>query len=200
MVFKLYNYIKYRLERFLAQKVAVAELKRRKVEFNPQKVQFKGFCRIRIVGGGKFGDGFICNSGPIFSMGAGTRSKIDVGPNGILEIGKQSGISNTTISCAKRVFIGDYVNIGDGCMIMDSDYHSTNWEERKDRTLDKQNAKSADVVIGDYVFIGARSLICKGVTIGERSIIAAGSVVVKDIPADCIAGGNPAKVIKLINA
>jgi acetyltransferase-like isoleucine patch superfamily enzyme len=56
------------------------------------------------------------------------------------------------------------------------------------------------VIIEDDVFIGARSVICKGVTIGARSIIAAGSVVVKDIPADCIAGGNPCKVIKYLNS
>ena len=46
------------------------------------------------------------------------------------------------------------------------------------------------------MFVGARSIILKGVTIGEHSIIAAGSVVTTDIPADCIAGGNPCKVIK----
>lgn len=199
MLFRFYNFIKYRVIGFLSQKAAVAELRRRKVEFNSENVKFKGFCRIRLVGEAKIGDGFICNSGPIFSMTACTRSKIDVGPNGKIEIGIQSGISNTTISCAKHIVIGNYVNVGDGCLIMDSDYHSVNWQDRKDRLIDKQNAKSADVIIGDYVFIGARSIICKGVTIGERSIIAAGSVVVKDIPADCVAGGNPAKVVKKLN-
>ena len=53
-------------------------------------------------------------------------------------------------------------------------------------------------MIGDNAFIGARSIIQKGVTIGEKAIIAAGSVVVKDIPPMCIAAGNPAKVIKYL--
>ena len=57
---------------------------------------------------------------------------------------------------------------------------------------------SSPIVIEDDVFIGVNCIILKGVTIGARSIIAAGSVVTKSIPADCIAGGNPAKVIRLL--
>ena len=49
------------------------------------------------------------------------------------------------------------------------------------------------------MFVGTNCIICKGVAIGDRSIISAGSVVVKDVPTDCIVGGNPAKVIKYIN-
>ena len=79
---------------------------------------------------------------------------------------------------------------------MDTNFHSTDWRKREHREEDVADAKTAPVVIEDYVFIGARGIICKGVRIGEHSIIAAGSVVVKDIPANCIAGGNPCKVIK----
>lgn len=61
-----------------------------------------------------------------------------------------------------------------------------------------QIGKAAQVQIGNNVFIGTRSIICKGITIGDRSIIAAGSVGVKDIPADEVWGGNPAKFIKHI--
>ena len=83
-------------------------------------------------------------------------------------------------------------------MINDSNHHSLNWEDRCDKNMDKINAVSAPIVINDYVFIGAKSIIQKGVTIGEKCIIAAGSVVIKDLPPDCIAGGNPAKVIKYL--
>lgn len=65
-----------------------------------------------------------------------------------------------------------------------------------DSSIDTKSAKRCPVIIEDHVFIGARSIITKGVTIGEKSIIAAGSVVVSDIPSNCIAGGNPCKIIK----
>lgn len=55
---------------------------------------------------------------------------------------------------------------------------------------------SAPIVVEDDVWVGAHSIILKGVTIGARSIIGAGSVVTKSIPADCVAAGNPCRVIK----
>ncbi|MFO7824545.1 MAG: sugar O-acetyltransferase [Cyclobacterium sp.] len=54
------------------------------------------------------------------------------------------------------------------------------------------------VTIGSDVWVGGGAIICPGVSIGDRSIIAAGSVVTKDIPSDVLAGGNPARVIKSI--
>jgi len=58
---------------------------------------------------------------------------------------------------------------------------------------------AADVIIKDNCWLGAGSTICPGVTIGENSVIGAGSVVIKDIPANCVAAGNPCKVIREIN-
>ena len=58
--------------------------------------------------------------------------------------------------------------------------------------------KCAPVVIEDNVFIGARCIILKGVTIGENSVVGAGSVVTKSIPANEIWAGNPAKFIRKI--
>lgn len=140
---------------------------------------------------------FIVNSGP--SSGIGTSmSKISVANGATLRIGNYVGVSSTTILVNNSIVIGDYVNIGGGAFLTDSNHHSSNWEDRADRIIDIQNAKTAPIVIGDYVFIGARCMILKGVTIGEKTIIAAGSVVVNDIPANCIAGGNPCKVIKHI--
>jgi acetyltransferase-like isoleucine patch superfamily enzyme len=54
-------------------------------------------------------------------------------------------------------------------------------------------------VIGDNVFLGANSIILKGVVIGENTVIGAGSVVVDDVPPNCVAVGNPAKVVRLNN-
>lgn len=106
-------------------------------------------------------------------------------------------MSNTAIICTKSISIGDNVKIGAGCLLMDSNFHSLDYEMRRNSSLDGKNAVSSPIIIEDDVFIGARSIICKGVIIGARSIIAAGSVVIKSIPPDCIAGGNPCVVIKM---
>lgn len=141
------------------------------------------------------GNDFIVNSGPLFGIGD-SMSKIIVKEGSQLSIGNSSGISSTTILCNESITIGDFVNVGAGTMINDSNHHSIDWKVREDRALDQLKAQKAPIVIGDYVFIGARCIINKGVTIGPKTIIASGSVVVKDIPGNCIAGGNPCKVIK----
>ena len=84
-------------------------------------------------------------------------------------------------------------------MIFDTNFHSTNWQDRADRDIDTQKAKTSPIHIGDYAFIGAHCIIGKGITIGEKSIIAAGSVVTRDVPACEIWGGNPANFIKKID-
>lgn len=127
-----------------------------------------------------------------------TRSQIVVLPGAILQIGDNTGMSQVSITCKCSIIIGDYVTIGAGTMIYDTNFHCTDWRIRRTHSEDLESSKNAPVIIENDVFIGARSIICKGVTIGARSIIAAGSVVVKDIPADCIAGGNPCRVINYI--
>lgn len=116
--------------------------------------------------------------------------------NAELKIGNDTGISQSAIVCTSSVVIGDNVKIGGGTRIYDTDFHSLDWQTRKCRHLDLKSKKSLPIYIGNYVFIGARSIILKGVTIGDRSIIAAGSVVTKSIPENEIWGGNPAKFIR----
>lgn len=142
-----------------------------------------------------FGKALYLNGGGIT---AAQRMQIIVSGGGKLCMGDYTGISSSSIFCKDEIIIGNHVNIGAECIIIDSNFHSTNWQDRADRRKDVQNARTAPIKIGDYVFIGTRCIINKGVTIGEKSIIAAGSVVVKDIPANCVAGGNPCKVIKFI--
>lgn len=115
-----------------------------------------------------------------------------------LTIDDNSGMNGVMVYCSKAVTIGKNVKIGGGTRITDSNHHSLDYKIRR-TSEDVNNAKSAPVTIGDDVFIGANCYIGKGVTIGERSIVAAGSVVVKSIPQDEIWGGNPAKFIKKIN-
>ena len=168
------------------------------VKYNPLKCKISPNTKIFISRNGRLsiGEGFICRSYPQ-GIGNHNGTKIVV-RGGQLTIGVNSGISNVVIHCHNKIEIGDYVNIGDGVMIFDTNFHSTSWIDRADRGVDIKKAISKPIYIKNYAFIGARSIINKGVTIGERAVIAAGSVVVKDIPADCIAGGNPCRVIKYL--
>ena len=124
----------------------------------------------------------------------------------IIEIGDRVGMSSTCLWAKERITIGNDVNIGGDCLIMDNDAHPVDYMQRRSVFIknvgkDVYSSKigTSPVEIGDDVWIGARCQILKGVHIGARSIIAAGSVVTKDIPSDVIAGGNPCKVIKRMN-
>lgn len=109
-------------------------------------------------------------------------------------IGDNVGISGSTICASHSVTIGNNVLIGSGCLITDTDAHPLDWRDRRDGHDEKK--RSTPVIIGNDVFIGARCIILKGVTIGDRAIIGAGSVVSKDVPADCVVAGNPAVVVR----
>ena len=160
-------------------------------------VRFLGQCLLHISPDSdvRIGSGFVCRSGAEYAMDSLPYSKITTSPKAFLSIGDNVGMSNTVINCRQSITIGNNVKIGTGCLIMDSNFHSSDWRVRRSES-DIKDAKSSPVTLCDDAFIGAGTIICKGVTIGERSMIAAGSVVVSDIPADCIAGGNPCKVIK----
>jgi len=142
----------------------------------------------------EIGNNFICRSGFRGHILGDELSSFHI--SGGVRIGDDSGMSATNINCAESIMIGSHVLIGAGCLITDSNHHSLDWKERC--LKGDKNIKNAPIKICDYVFIGAKSIVLKGVTIGEKSIIAAGSVVVNDIPANCIAGGNPCRVIKLL--
>ncbi len=116
---------------------------------------------------------------------------------GKIEIGNGSGFSSVIIYSKEYVKIGNNVMVGGDVRIYDNDFHSLNYEHRRDGKTDRDNVKSAMVIIEDDVFIGATSIILKGVKIGARSIIGAGSVVsLKEIPPDSLVAGNPARIIK----
>lgn len=106
-----------------------------------------------------------------------------------------SGLNGALVYVTDSVFIGKNVKIGGGTKIFDTDFHPLSFEIRR---TSNNGTKSAPIFIEDDVFIGTSCLILKGVHIGARSIVAAGSVVVKSIPSDEIWGGNPAKFIKKI--
>ncbi|MEN0054757.1 MAG: acyltransferase [Mucilaginibacter sp.] len=122
---------------------------------------------------------------------------IAVTQGAVLEIGDHSGFSGVSIYCSNSIKIGKYVNCGGNVCIWDTDFHPLDYEARRVHDISKIN--NSPIVIGDDAFIGANSIILKGVTIGERSIVGAGSVVTKSIPANQIWAGNPAKFIRMID-
>lgn len=114
-----------------------------------------------------------------------------VGHGAIILIGNNVGVSGCTISASKSIRIGNNVLIGSGAIVTDSDAHAIDPEDRRQGGLGLTNP----VIIEDDVFIGARAIILKGVTIGQGSVIGAGAVVAKSVPPYSVAVGNPAKIV-----
>jgi len=194
VITKLFSKIKQTFLRFWWQAYGIGNLYYAKANFST--IYFNGRCVTNLRGKVNFGKDIIINSSPFYCIDNDCCSKIIVSKDANLSIGDFSGISNTVIYTKQSITIGNHVNIGAGCLIIDSNFHSTDWNLRFDRTKDVQNAKNAPIEIKDLAFIGARSIICKGVTIGEHSIIAAGSVVACSVPDNELWGGVPAKFIK----
>jgi acetyltransferase-like isoleucine patch superfamily enzyme len=115
-----------------------------------------------------------------------------------IEIGNHVGMSGGAICCKGRVTIGDYALLGANTIIADNDMHPVKAENRQYNN-DSADIPAMNVVIGRNVWIGADVYICKGVMIGENTVIGAKSVVTKSIPANCVAAGIPAKVIKMLD-
>jgi|SRR5687768_5944843 len=138
---------------------------------------------------------------------------------GILLIFKYGGAisigENCYIGDHSRIWSGENVKIGNSVFvshnvnIMDTNSHEINAFEREyshKKLLEnglpskKGNIETKPVIIEDHVWIGFNAIILKGVRIGQGAIIAAGSVITKDIPAYTLVGGNPAKIIRhLVN-
>jgi len=103
-----------------------------------------------------------------------------------LKLGKNSFInSGCKLRCHKEITIGDNCAISHDFTVMDSDAHALNGSRNTN-----------PIHIGNHVWIGTRVTILNGVTIGDGAVIAAGALVTQDVPAGCLAGGIPAKVIK----
>lgn len=125
-----------------------------------------------------------------------TRLCLRAEDNAKIVIGNWTGISGGCVWSSKSIVIGNHVNIGANCQIIDGDIHSLDWRGRRQDTYTPVPYQIAPIIIEDDVWIGANTIILKGVVIGRRSIIGAGSVVTHSIPSDCIAAGNPCKVIR----
>lgn len=107
-----------------------------------------------------------------------------------MEIGHNSYMNDSFIQCASKIVIGNDCAIAGGVIIQDTDSHPTFDENGVQREYIKP------IYIGNHVWICSNSIILKGVSIGDGAIIAAGAIVTKDVPANCLVGGNPANVLK----
>lgn len=120
-----------------------------------------------------------------------------------LKIGDDVGMSGAVICAATLVKIGSRCLLGADCMVIDTDFHnhSTVDSNGVPRRYSKPDwpAISSPIEIGDDVFLGARSIVCKGVSIGDGAIVAAASVVTRDVPAGAIMAGAPAKIVGWID-
>jgi acetyltransferase-like isoleucine patch superfamily enzyme len=177
---------------------------------------------LRLLGNGvKFNKTLVCNGLPIVDVHrksicqigdfCSINSNIYINPigrysptfiivreNARLIIGNHTGISSSAIVCHKEIIIGNHVKIGGNVVIYDTDFHSLSKEYRRDSLNDSLEKICKSVVIEDDVFIGAHSIVLKGVTIGKGAIVGAGSTVTRDIPSYEIWAGNPARFIKNI--
>lgn len=155
-----------------------------------------GTLEIRKEGGEIFvGDGCLIEG---YVVCENEESKIYIGNN--VYIG-----GSTVIDCSKSITIEDDVLISYHVTIADTDGHSIKFSVRKNDLQDFREKKvhwstipSASILIRRGAWIGARSILLKGITIGEGAIIGAGSVVTRDVPAWHIVAGNPAQIIREI--
>jgi acetyltransferase-like isoleucine patch superfamily enzyme len=119
----------------------------------------------------------------------------------VLKIGNGVYIGHGTgFAVASRIEIHDFASIGGGCYIADTEGHNTYNPQRPIWEVPAGDADIAPVVIENNVQISRSCVILKGVRIGARSVIGAGSVVRSDIPPDSIVMGNPARVVKRMTA
>ena len=114
--------------------------------------------------------------------------------NAVIIIGDNTRINGACIHAYERIEIGKNCLIAANTQIFDGSGHDLSMDDTSNRINTEGSSKP--IKIYDNVWIGANCIIMPGVTIGEGAVVAAGSVVVKDVPAMCVVGGNPAKIIK----
>ena len=131
------------------------------------------------------------------------RTSLAVDKTGFIEIGDYCYIANASLVSSSRITIGSHVMIAGGVTIADSDFHPLGPAARVadsialspvgDRTR-RPRIEARPVVIGDEVWIGYNATILKGVCIGDGAVIAPGAVVIRDVAADSVVAGNPARL------
>jgi len=171
-----------------------------------------------------FGEGFYCESAQIFRhlKSKATRAVVlgdhvscyagcsfAIGVNGTCTVGDFTLMNGALVMAEERIEIGSHCLISWNVGIADSDFHPLAPAQRiidahalapffKDRPP-RPKLRTVPVIISDNVWIGMNAIILKGVTIGENSVVAAGAVVTKSVPANVVVAGNPAVVTKKLD-
>lgn len=151
----------------------------------------------------KLGSKVVLNSDDENSNTALTyRCTLACGLKGTIEIGDNSMLNGVSITAYQKVSIGKNCQIASCTLISDTDYHPIDPQIRLRESMgykiDHSVVNKREVSIGDNVWIGWGVIILKGVNIGNNSIVAAGTVLVDDVPENVIVAGNPARVVKKI--
>lgn len=158
-----------------------------------QDCQFNGLIRFRRHPGSCISIGARCrfNSSPASNYIGVNRPCIaaTLVERARIEIGSNCGFSGTVIGCAAEIIIGDNVMCGANTLITDTDWH----------TDDPRTGPDEAVTLEKGVWLGVNVTVLKGVTVGENTLVAAGSLVTHSLPANVVAGGIPAKVLKQLD-
>jgi acetyltransferase-like isoleucine patch superfamily enzyme len=127
-------------------------------------------------------------------IGDGTKIRCH---EGVVEIGDKTVFGQEcTISAYQRVRIGEQCVIADRAMFIDFDHGITEVE----RPIRVQGIYKRDTIVGSNVWIGYGACVLRGVRVGDNSVIGTNSVVTKDVPANAVVGGVPAKVLRMREA
>ena len=154
-----------------------------------------GWCNMR---SSKMETGLCMGRNAKLKMGGGKpKSLINIGYGSYIQVGNNATlkIGNSFINREVKVVCNKEITIGDGCIIaMGSVIRDNDGGNHKILAEGYENAKP--ISIGNHVWIGENVMILKGVTIGEGAVVAASSLVTKDVPARTLVAGAPAKVIR----
>ncbi len=124
-------------------------------------------------------------------VGNGTKLRIH---DGVFSLGAKSVIGQEcTVTCYQRISIGRDCMIADRAMIIDFDHSIADVE----RPIRLQGIERREVRVGNNVWVGHGASILPGVTIGDNAVVATGAVVTRDVPANSVVGGVPARVIAM---
>lgn len=116
-------------------------------------------------------------------------NRLTVSPGARIEIGADSLVNGVMLHAKSEITIGPHARLGFGARLLDADLHDLDAETPE---------RVAPIRLGDRVWIGADAIVLRGVTIGDDTVVGAGSIVTRDLPPRVFAAGNPARIVRSI--